>query len=77
MIRLEKITSFDLLQDATIRFEKLLREHLTREDEDFSPHAQAILNDKLRAEAGEKKLVILSGCFSCLATTFQASSISS
>ncbi|SMG65259.1 [similarity to] hemerythrin HHE cation binding domain-containing protein [methanotrophic bacterial endosymbiont of Bathymodiolus sp.] len=50
----DKITSFDLLQDATIRFEKLLREHLTREDEDFSPHAQAILNDKLRAEAGEK-----------------------
>ena len=50
----DKITNFDALQHYTIVFEKLLREHLTREDEDFSPHAQAILNDKQRAEAGEK-----------------------
>ena len=50
----DKITNFDALQNSTIKFEKLLREHLTREDEDFSPHAQVILNDKQRAEAGEK-----------------------
>ena len=50
----ESITNFDALQNSTIKFEKLLREHLTREDEDFSPHAQKILNDKQRAEAGEK-----------------------
>ena len=50
----ESITNFDALQQSTIEFEKLLREHLTREDEDFSPHVQAILNDKQRAEAGEK-----------------------
>ncbi len=50
----EVITNFAALQNSTIKFEKLLREHLTREDEDFSPHAQAILNDKQRAAAGEK-----------------------
>ncbi|NOQ17021.1 MAG: hypothetical protein GQ581_08170 [Methyloprofundus sp.] len=50
----ELITNFDALQSSAIEFEKLLREHLTREDEDFSPHAQAILNDKQRAAAGEK-----------------------
>lgn len=32
-----QITNFDLLLHQTIEFEKLLREHLTREDEDFSP----------------------------------------
>ena len=50
----DKITNFAVLQNSTIKFEKLLREHLTREDEDFSPHAQAILNDQQRTEAGEK-----------------------
>ena len=50
----DKITNFDALQNSTINFEKLLREHLTREDEDFSPHAQAILDDKQRAAAGGK-----------------------
>ncbi|TXL01718.1 hypothetical protein BMR02_02195 [Methylococcaceae bacterium HT1] len=50
----ETITNFDALENSTINFEKLLREHLTREDEDFSPHAQAILNAKQRAESGEK-----------------------
>jgi len=50
----EAITNFEALQQSTIEFEKLLREHLTREDEDFSPYAQEILNDKQRAIAGEK-----------------------
>ncbi len=50
----DKITNFAALQHSTIEFEKLLRAHLTREDEDFSPHAQAILNDKQKAVAGAK-----------------------
>lgn len=50
----ESITNFDGLQQSTIEFERLLREHLTREDEDFSPHAESILSDRQRAEAGEK-----------------------
>ncbi|GFO71219.1 pyridoxamine 5'-phosphate oxidase [Bathymodiolus japonicus methanotrophic gill symbiont] len=50
----DKITNFDALQNSTQEFEKLLREHLTREDEDFSPHARAILNDQQRAESGGK-----------------------
>ena len=50
----ESISNFDALQQSTIEFEKLLREHLTREDEDFSPHAQEILNEKQRAAAGKK-----------------------
>jgi len=52
--RPEAISNFEALQQSAIEFEKLLREHLTREDEDFSPHAQAILDDKLRIAAGEK-----------------------
>jgi len=50
----ESITNFEALEQSTIEFEKLLRDHLTREDEDFSPQVQAILNKQQIAEAGEK-----------------------
>jgi len=50
----DKISNFDALENSAIEFEQLLREHLTREDEDFSPHAQAILDAKQRTVAGEK-----------------------
>ena len=50
----ELITNFEALEQSTIEFEKLLRDHLTREDEDFSPQVQKVLNKQQLAEAGEK-----------------------
>lgn len=50
----EKITNFDHLLHLTIEFEKILREHLTREDEDFSPLIKKILTTEQLKQAGQK-----------------------
>lgn len=50
----EQITNFDLLLHQTIEFEKILREHLTREDEDFSPQIKKILTTEQIELAGKK-----------------------
>ena len=49
-----QITNFDLLLHQTIEFEKLLREHLTREDEDFSPQIKKVLSTEQIKQAGKK-----------------------
>ncbi len=50
----ETLTNFDYLLHQTTEFEKILREHLTREDEDFSPIIQKILTTEQRKQAGQK-----------------------
>jgi len=50
----ETLTNFDYLLHQTTEFEKILREHLTREDEDFSPIIQKILTTEQRKQAGKK-----------------------
>jgi len=50
----EKITDFAQLKNLAFEFEKLQREHLTREDEDFSPSVKAELTESQRAEVGTK-----------------------
>jgi len=50
----ENITNFDHFLHLTIAFEKILREHLTREDEDFSPQIKKILSAEQIKQAGEK-----------------------
>ncbi|NOQ17424.1 MAG: hypothetical protein GQ581_10230 [Methyloprofundus sp.] len=50
----EAITDFAKLKALAFEFEKLQREHLTREDEDFSPLVKAELTDKQRTEVGAK-----------------------
>jgi len=50
----EHITNFDHILHLTIEFEKILREHLTREDEDFSPQIKKILTAEQIRQAGEK-----------------------
>ena len=40
----ENITNVDHFLHLTVEFEKILREHLTREDEDFSPQIKKILS---------------------------------
>lgn len=50
----EDITNFDHLLHLSIEFEKILREHLTREDEDFSPQIKKLLTANQIQQAGEK-----------------------
>lgn len=50
----ETITNFDFLIHQTVEFEKILREHLTREDEDFAPQIKKILSTEQLQEAGNK-----------------------
>ena len=50
----EQITNFDHFLHLTIEFEKILREHLTREDEDFSPQIKKILSTEQIEQAGKK-----------------------
>lgn len=50
----ENITNFDLFLHLTIEFEKILRDHLTREDEDFGPQIKKILSPEQLEQAGEK-----------------------
>lgn len=50
----ETITNFDFLVHQTIEFETILREHLTREDEDFSPQIKKILSAAQLQKAGNK-----------------------
>ncbi len=50
----ETITNYDLLLNQTQSFEKILREHLTREDEDFSPQIKKILTADQLKQAGKK-----------------------
>jgi len=54
LITPESITNFDFLLHQTMEFEKILREHLTREDEDFSPQILKILSADQLKQAGEK-----------------------
>ena len=50
----EAIKDFDRLQILAVEFEKLQREHLNREDEDFSPLVKAVLNNEQREQVGVK-----------------------
>jgi len=50
----EQITNFDHFLHLTVEFEKILRDHLTREDEDFSPQIKKILTADQMKQAGEK-----------------------
>ncbi len=50
----ENITNFDHFLHITLEFEKVLREHLTREDEDFGPQIKLILTTDQMKQAGEK-----------------------
>jgi len=50
----EQITNHDHFLHLTIEFEKILRDHLTREDEDFSPQIKKILTADQMKQAGEK-----------------------
>jgi pyridoxamine 5'-phosphate oxidase len=50
----EAITDFSALKSLAFAFEKLQREHLTREDEDFSPLVKAELSDQQRVGVGKK-----------------------
>jgi len=50
----ENITNVDHFLHLTIEFEKTLREHLTREDEDFSPQIKNILSAEQLKLAGKK-----------------------
>lgn len=49
-----QVTNFDHLVHITIEFEKVLRDHLTREDEDFAPQIKKILTADQIKQAGEK-----------------------
>ena len=50
----ELIKDYDQLINLAADFEKIHREHLTREDEDFSPKAKDILSSGQIRQAGEK-----------------------
>jgi len=50
----EQINGFDQLIQIAGDYEKIQREHLTREDEDFSPKVKAILNAEQIQQAGKK-----------------------
>ncbi len=50
----ENITNSDHLVHLTTEFEKILRDHLTREDEDFGPQIKKILNPEQLEQAGKK-----------------------
>jgi pyridoxamine 5'-phosphate oxidase len=50
----EAITDFAALKGLAFAFEKIQREHLKREDEDFSPLVKAELSNEQRAEVGTK-----------------------
>ncbi|MFW5443947.1 MAG: hemerythrin domain-containing protein [Methylococcaceae bacterium] len=50
----ELITNFDHFLHLTIGFEKILRDHLTREDEDFAPQIKKVLTPEQLKQAGEK-----------------------
>jgi hemerythrin-like domain-containing protein len=50
----QQITNFDHLVHLTVEFEKILRDHLTREDEDFSPQIKKLLTTEQLKQAGKK-----------------------
>ena len=50
----QQITDFDHLVHLAIEFEKILRDHLTREDEDFSPKIKDLLTTEQLKQAGKK-----------------------
>ncbi len=50
----ESITNFDHFLHLTTTFEKILRDHLTREDEDFAPQIKKILSVEQVKLAGDK-----------------------
>lgn len=49
----EKITDCDRLVEVAFQFERLQREHLTRENEDFLPRVEEALNVFHRQQAGQ------------------------
>lgn len=50
----ESISNFDELSQQSIQFEKLLNEHITREDKDFAPLIKEVLTAKQVQHAGKK-----------------------
>ncbi len=50
----EQITDFEQFQQLTQKFERLQREHLNREDEDFSPKVKEILSSEQVQQVGLK-----------------------
>ncbi len=48
----EQMSDFGEMQTLAREFEKVLREHLTRENEDFLPPIEALLGAEQRLEAG-------------------------
>ena len=50
----DKMTDFDKLQDLAQEFEKLEREHIIREDDDFSPKVKAELTIEQMQQVGKK-----------------------
>lgn len=50
----ELITDYDELVNLAQNFEKQQREHLTREDEDFSPKVKEVINKSQIKQVGEK-----------------------
>jgi len=54
LINPENITNYDYLLHQTTEFEQILREHLTREDEDFSPLVKKILSEEQMQQIGQK-----------------------
>jgi len=53
----EQITNADHFLHLAIEFEKILREHLTREDEDFSPQIKKILSKKYQQKKKQLKIL--------------------
>ncbi len=49
----EQITNVDQFLQLTIDFEKIQRDHLIREDEDFLPRLKDILSDQQLKQAGD------------------------
>jgi len=52
--RPENIRHIELFLEQAITFEKLLREHLIREDKDFSPLIKNLLSEQQIEQAGQK-----------------------
>lgn len=50
----ESISNFDVLSQQSKEFEKLLNEHITREDEDFTPHIKEVLTTIQIQQIGKK-----------------------
>jgi hemerythrin-like domain-containing protein len=54
----ENITDFDRLVEVAFQFERLQREHLTRENEDFLPRIEPQLDYPLRHQLAQKMVAL-------------------